>query len=308
MKLTLAALLTLGAAATNTLSAEPVTLATYNIHSAVPNGKSNQNYFAGPDDLRNVKDVLTTAGAHIIALQEVRNQWEAPDNFSPEPAAPNMPLLLARYLGMNYAYASTLDARPGFFENRKYREWGNGWQWTNNGAQLGKYGNAVLSKFGMGMPETINLPLGDAGAVGDEARNALRVEIKDVPSLGNVVVYGTHFQHNNGHTREKQMRHLLEVARADTSTATVFLMGDFNHTPHKGEPELLEIVKQAGFHDLAAEFAEGRGEKPHHTMMHGITPIRIDYIFASRPLKVKDVVVLQTDVSDHLPLAITVEP
>jgi len=50
-----------------------LTLATYNIHSGIPFGHNALNYTVSPRDIHNIADVLTTAGADIIALQEVRN-------------------------------------------------------------------------------------------------------------------------------------------------------------------------------------------------------------------------------------------
>lgn len=287
-------------------AADTLTFGTYNIHSGIPAGHNQMTYYPSAADARNIADVLTTMGASIVALQEVRNLSPAPEVFHLA-TPPNLPLLIAGLLDMNYAYISTMDAGHPMKENRTYGEWGNETQWTNNGAPHGEYGNALLSKYPMGQPTTIKLPLGDADAQtkGDEPRAALRSEIREVPGLGTIVVYSTHFQHNNGRTRKAQMQHLLEVAKADATTATVFLMGDFNHTPHPGEPDLLSMVKQAGFHDLAKDYADDTGTTLAPTIDSGI---RIDYVFASKPLKVTDVKVLDTNVSDHYPLAVTIKP
>lgn len=304
------AALFISAAASAADTSSTITLTSYNIHSGVPDGQSGSVYFATPADMANVADVLTTTGASIIALQEVRNLWTRPGAEGPNPCTPDLALLLAGHMKMNYAFGSTCDAKPGLPENREYRQWGTFDQWTNNGAPHGEYGNAVLSKYSMSEPQILKLPLGDAEAQkrGDEPRNAVRVELSDVPGLGKVIVYGTHFQHNNGATREAQMKYLLEHARQDATTATVFLMGDFNHSPHPGEPDLLGMVKAAGFHDLAADYAAANKTQPLPTINEGLIGLRIDYIFCSKPLKVSDVKVLHTNVSDHFPLAVTVQP
>jgi endonuclease/exonuclease/phosphatase family metal-dependent hydrolase len=160
----------------------------------------------------------------------------------------------------------------------------------------------------MSEPTLIALPRGNAEAikVGDDPLNAVRVELSEVPGLGQDIVYGTHLQHNNGATREAQMKALLEHAKADATTATVFIMGDMNHTPHPGEPDLLGMVKAAGFHDLAAEYAAANGVDPAATMHVSVLRIRIDYVFCSKPVDVTGVKVLHTDVSDHYPLAVTI--
>ena len=295
------AILSTGACATS------LTLTTYNIHSGIPDGYNRLNYTQSPRDLHNISDIFTTAGAEIIAMQEVSNQWNRPKRGKPDAQSLNMPQHIATILNMNYAFGSTLDATSGYPENRGYLEWGNVDKWTNNGADHGEYGNAILSKYNFAAPPTIvKLPRGDAEALKnmDEARNAVRVELTDVPGLGPVVIYSSHLQHNNGQTREAQMTELLKTAKADTTTATVFIMGDMNHFPHKGEPDLLGMVKEAGFHDLAAEFATKTGTEPANTMGGGKKAIRIDYIFCSKPLDVSDVQVFDTKVSDHFPLTV----
>lgn len=311
-------------------SNDTITLTTYNIHSAIPKGHNGGNYWPGISDLKNVADVLTTAGADIVALNEVRNLWSNPKADQPNQYPLDMPLYLSGLLDMDYAFGSGLDFVPRFRENREYLEWGNWARWTNNGARHGEYGNAILSKFPLAAPpELIKLPRGtDARAqeMGDEPRVALRAELKDpLPGLGRVVIYSTHFQHNNANTRLAQMRYLVERAKQDVNsispigskqkyvtpngatTSTVFLMGDFNHDPKPENDEFLAIPAEAGFHDLAAVYAENTGTKPHHTADFRGGNIRIDYIFCSRAVDIEDVVVLDTDVSDHLPLSVTIK-
>lgn len=297
--------------ATATTSAT-LTIATYNIHSAIPDGFSNATYQPTPQDLHNVSDVLTTMAADIVALQEVRNQWTRPSRNKKAGCLLNMPLYLGGLLNMNYAYGSTLDSVSGYPENRDYVEWGNLDKWTNNGKSHGEYGNAILSRLELkGPPEIIKLPRGDAKVTkkSDEPRNAVRVELAEsIPGLGRVVVYGTHFQHNNGKTRKAQMTELLREAKVDADNgASVFLMGDMNHYPHPGEPDLLAMVKDAGFYDLAAQFAKQSGTEPHHTIGKNDRKRRIDYIFCNRQLKLINVEVLVTPVSDHLPLSATID-
>lgn len=286
-----------------------LTLTTYNIHSGIPDGFSNATYHPALSDLQNIADVLTTAGADIIALQEVRNLWSMSTPGKMEYSPLNMSLFLSHLMKMNYAFGSTLDSSKGRPGNRDYIEWGNSTQWASNGAPHGEYGNSLLTRLDIMPPTIIKLPRGDAEALKnmDEPRNAVRVQLlEQVPTLGSVVTYTTHFQHNNGKTREAQMKELLRVAKADATTATVFLMGDFNHHPHPGEPNLLALVKDAGFHDLAAEFAQQSATQPQPTIIHNESKRRIDYIFCSRPVTIKGVTVLDTPVSDHLPLTVTI--
>lgn len=315
---------TSAAQSTNTL-----TLTTYNIHSAIPDGKNNSNYWPRIEDLNNVADVLTTAGADIIALQEVRNMWSSPRTAPPGRYPLNFSLYLSALLDMDYVFGSGLQFVPQGFhdegqgaryrENRNYLEWGNWLQWTNNGAPQGNYGNAILSRLPMVTPpEILKLPRGtdaEATRLGDEPRNALRIELKEpVGSLGRVVVYCTHFQHNNPKTRLMQIRHLLDRASQDLApdnargtTVTVFLMGDFNHFPQPAPDEFLDAVADAGYHDLAKQYAKARGEEPAGTIKDHRYGRRIDYIFSSRQVNISNVTVLESDVSDHLPVTVTLE-
>lgn len=302
-----------------------LTLTTYNIHSAVPDGYNASEHWPRVADLSNVADVLTTAGADIIALQEVRNLWAAPRHAEGDRYPLNHSLYLSSLLDMDYAYAGTLQVAPErkkaggsrIQESRDYLEWGNWQQWTNNGEPHASYGNAILTKFPMKTPpERLKLPVGTdevAKKKGDEPRVALRCELQDpLPGFGRVIIYCTHFQHNNADTRQRQIEALLERASQDLkpaddgSTVTVFLMGDLNHSPQPKEDRLLGAVKAAGFHDLAAEFAEKTGTKPDNTYPTKDANIRIDYIFCSRPVNVDAVSVVETPVSDHRPVTVKV--
>lgn len=333
MKLSAAVILSVGlmfpASICSAQAADTLTLTTYNIHSAIPDGHNGSNYWPTVSDLQNVADVLTSAGAQVIGLQEVRNLWDSSQSPHENQHPINFPLYLAGLLNMEYAFGSGLEVIPGRLnpdggnrivrENRSYLEWGKAAQWTNNGARIGHYGNAILSSLPLNSPpQSIKLPRGTdaiARRLGDEPRQALRVELKEpLGSLGQVIVYNTHFQHNNPKTRQMQIEHLISHARADlepgsssrASTVTVFLMGDFNHAPLPENDTFLDTVAAAGFIDLAAEFARQTNTEPRPTIGDREKGRRIDYIFSSRPLEILDVNVIDTRVSDHIPVTATI--
>ncbi len=310
-------------------STDTLTLTTYNIHSAIPDGYSNADYWPTVSDLQNVADVLTSAGAQVIGLQEVRNLWDSPQNPTENQHPINFSLYLAGLLNMEYVFGSGLEVIPGRLnpdgdnrvvrENRSYLEWGTAAQWTNNGARIGHYGNAILSSLPLNSPpQSIKLPRGTdaiARRLGDEPRQALRVELKDpLGSLGQVIIYNTHFQHNNPKTRQMQIEYLISQANADlapgnssrATTVTVFLMGDFNHAPLPDNDTFLDTVMSAGFIDLAAEFARQTNTAPRPTIGDREKGRRIDYIFSSRPVEIMDVNVIDTRVSDHIPVTATI--
>lgn len=289
-------------------SPRTLTLTTYNIHSGIPFGSSSANYTPGPRDMHNIAGVLNTVQADIVALQEVRNNHPGPQADKPDHAPINMSNFLAALMNMDYAFASSLELTPGYPENRDYLEWGNVSQWTNNGKRQGHYGNAILSRYSLaGPPQSFKLPMGGPDAPRpDEPRVLLRAELKDpLPRLGRVVIYSTHLHHNYPKSREAQMKAVLEIARRDAESATVFILGDFNYRPDSDEADLLGMARAAGFGDLAARYAAETGTEPETTIL-GRRPARIDYIFCNRDVKITDVNVLQTEVSDHRPVTITI--
>lgn len=293
-------------------SAGSITIATYNIHGAVPLGNTLGGYRATVADVRNVADVITTTGADIIGLQEVRNMWNPPSAQPPFPPL-DIALELSRFMNMQYVFGGNMMSKRGFPENREYMQWGGPGETYKTTAPLANYGNALLSRVPLKLPASIiKLPASNderAKELGREPRNAIRVELaNELPGLGRVVVYNTHFHHNYAPTRRLQMQELLKHATKDAQNATVFIIGDLNHhrQPDK-KNDLIGLAEKAGFHDLAARHAEATG-KPAPGTLHGPRESRrrIDYVLCSRPLQVTASSVLETPVSDHLPVIITV--
>jgi endonuclease/exonuclease/phosphatase family metal-dependent hydrolase len=126
------------------------------------------------------------------------------------------------------------------------------------------------------------------------------------------LVYNTHLQHNHAGSRNEQVAAVLKHASTEVE-AIVFVIGDMNYAavPDTADddstgPDLLQIVREHGFHDLHAGFAKKRGKQAENTFPAENPDRRIDYIFCNRPLEVVDAYVVNTLVSDHLPLVVTV--
>lgn len=265
-------------------------------------GTNSRNHVVGPQDLRNIADVLTSSGAHVIGLQEVHCELLA---FAPPArqitSALNEPRLLAHGTGMHYAFGSTLDDPPAYAPNTGYMEWGTADQWSNNGQRHGEFGNAVLSRFAPMQPVE-NIPLPRQG--NDEQRACLRVEFNPEETGGTtVVVYNTHLHHQGAETRASQLEAILQRAGVESTGTIVFIMGDLNWKSEPGTAEeaaLCELLARFGFHDLAAHSSAP-------TFPADNPDRRIDYILCNQPLPVLSAEVLRTLSSDHLPLVVTVE-
>jgi endonuclease/exonuclease/phosphatase family metal-dependent hydrolase len=287
--------------ATNSL-----TLLTYNIHAGVPLGKSSGKYAATLQDLRNVADVITTSAADIVALQEVKCDWgcSKPETLQTLPA--DIPRVLACLTGHNFAFASTLDDTAGFPGNTAFLQWGTCSQWTNNNAVHGEFGNGILARKPMTAPaQSIALPKANA----EEQRGCLRAEWSDAFSgFGAIVVYATHLENTTATARYSQMKAILSRASMDSTTATVFILGDLNYFPQPGEEDLIALVSGSGFHDLAADYARLHSAPADFTFPSDTPNRRIDYILCSKPLPVDYAATLCTQASDHLPLVVRVTP
>ena len=282
---------------------ESLTLITYNIHGGVPNGFSSANYTVKPRDVENIADVITTSGATICAMQEVRNEWELKRATAQNILPPDIPRLIAANCQMNYAFGSTIDDTHGYPQNTNYLEWGSGERWQNNGNRHGEFGNAILSQANfVNQPQNIALPT----FPGQEQRACLRAELAIANTTRPVVVYATHLHHADPTSRERQMRAILSHAKTETTTATVFLLGDMNSNPNPKEPDLAGMAAAEGFFDVSATFAQQHKSVPPLTFSADKPDRRIDYIFASPNLPVLDVRTIETTASDHLPLVATV--
>jgi endonuclease/exonuclease/phosphatase family metal-dependent hydrolase len=296
------ALLAAALPAYKAVAGETLSLATYNIHSGIPMGFSSANHGITDADLGNIADVITSSGADIVALQEVRCEFTPRSKNLPAVAGHNQPRELSRLTGMHYVFGSAIDDAAGFPANTGFLEAGKGDRATSRGAERGEYGNALLSRFAcLPEPENIALP----NLPGKEQRACLRVALKDSASSP-VVVYATHLQHDSAEARAEQMRHVLGKACAEPAGTVVFLMGDFNAGPgESGGP--VELARAAGFRDLHEQYARAAGGDAGPTFPADKPEARIDYIFCNAPVRVVDARVIETLASDHRPLVVRIQ-
>ncbi|MDE2801503.1 MAG: endonuclease/exonuclease/phosphatase family protein [Chloroflexota bacterium] len=157
------------------------------------------------------------------------------------------------------------------------------------------WGNAVLSRLPMTGVEHHEMPNNDDLLLD---RGFLWIEL-DTGLGTRLRVIATHFHHvgDEGHLRLPQTVAILK--RWNNEERTV-LLGDFNARP--GAQEVRAIV-QAGFKDAFVETgAPGDG----YTFASDDLYERIDYIFVTPDLGVRDYSARVSQASDHLPVAVTV--
>lgn len=285
-----------------------ITLVSYNIHIGVPMGKEIWAYKSTAEDLDKLATVIEESNGCIVALQEVDCEY----GLSLPSRRRSSWLNQARYLAAagkyNYVFGSAQDDTGYPTDNPHYIEWGNVGRWTNNGAEHGEVGNALLTCFPLvGTPENIPLPKDD----GQERRACIRSVIDLGTKAGGTsltaVIYATHLQHNNPDTRRKQMQAILDRIKAEPDGTLVFLLGDMNHEFDENEPgNPIRLARDAGLHDLSAP---NPNEDPatFFTYPADTPTMRIDYIFSNKPLKVLSHRVLDSQASDHLPVVVSVE-
>lgn len=287
-----------------------LTLVTYNVHLGVPMGSELGIYRAGLAELQAQSEVITSATADVVALQEVDSEYGLMLPVKRQRSScMAMPRLYSHFANMAYIFGSVQDDIRYPSDNAGYLEWGEAGQWKNNGAVHGEVGNVLLTRHPLAAPPE-NLPLPKLPE--KERRACIRAEIavSGAPH-GRIVVFATHLQHDSPESRTMQMQCILDRAAADQGAGNlVFIMGDLNHGEQKeaGKPGAnpISLAEKAGFHDLAMSFARSRQEAPEPTFPADKPESRIDYIFASQPLSVLNAEVLPTNASDHRPLKVSV--
>ncbi|SIT84602.1 endonuclease/exonuclease/phosphatase family protein [Edaphobacillus lindanitolerans] len=230
----------------------------------------------GHVDLTRTAEVIRASGADIIGLQEVDSHFSERSGFEDQAAR------LADMLGMHFGFGANLVEAPAY-----------------PGMPHGKYGNAVLSRYPI--KYAVNHPLSDAGLqVEDpEPRGILEAFI----DLGNTYLnfFTTHMSLSDSALRAGIGR-LMKLT--DRSLFPTVVTGDFNADPdHSGivamGERFNEVFRKAGagcpptFPSRSYEEKSGIRTGPYS---------KIDYIFTDLAQTVTGADVIDTSVSDHLPI------
>ena len=218
-------------------------------------------------DLQRVADIIRGAGADVVALQEVDRHW------SGRSACMDQAEWLAKELDMHYVYAANLDRDP-----------------SECSPSRSQYGTAILSRYPILESRNTLLPRPEGG----EQRGLLEVLI-NVRGV-HVRVYNTHLQHDSQVERTAQVEAIVEHM-GDIDSPTI-LMGDLNASPDDPELTPLYAVLRDGWVES--------GDGPGYTYSSDDPYTRIDYIFISQDIQVRDINVIMNDqtaaASDHLPV------
>lgn len=236
----------------------------------------------GSQHLSRTIELLRSSGADIIHLQEVDRHFGARSGWEDQPA------LLAEALGMDVAYGANLDLEPVEGSSGKRRQ----------------YGTAILSRYPITYSTNHRLPQVVVPGAFNEPRGLLEAHID---AEGNAIrLFNTHLGLRR-EERTKQTEFMLELLRSTTDTKQhLVVTGDFNAEPSSEE------IGQIGslLRDAYAEAHGGRHANTLLTSDGGSAPIAvrcIDYIFVSSGLRVSDAEVIDTNVSDHLPVVAVLE-
>ena len=225
----------------------------------------------GKSNLDDVANLVRSTDADIVMLQEVDRGTRRSGNV-------DQIKVLSDGTGFESAFGRSLDYDSG------------------------QYGIAALSRTRFDDVQTIPLPTTPqqpraGGAV--EPRAAL-VATAPTP-LGTLHVITTHLDASaTEEYRLQEVQHLLTLVQARLSAGTLVLVGgDFNAEPGS---RVLERLRAAGLRDAWAECGDGDG----FTYPAAKPSKRIDYLFLTGSLTCTSARVIETTVSDHRPLLVTV--
>ena len=226
-----------------------------------------KNYEPGKSNLRQIAEVIREYQPDFVAMQEVDSLTERTAAFNQ-----GVPQDLVKEL-------ATLTGMYGYF--------GKAIDYSGGG-----YGEGILSRF-PAKSTVYSLPT----PMGGEGRALITVR-HNLPGGQELVFAGTHLCHEFDGNRQAQVEAIAAIFEGNRSP--VIMGGDFNFEPGTAPYQL--IAKY--FSDAAAV----KGD-PAFTIPYDNPSARIDYIFLSRNQNwlVKEVKVIKTDASDHMPVLVKLE-
>ena len=219
-------------------------------------------------DLAATADAIRSSGAQIIGLQEVDRRKSRRSDFVDQSA------WLAHRLGMYSTFGANVDRKP-----------------RRGQTERSQYGTAILSKYPI-LSARNHLLKNVRYAKDPSEQRGLLEAIIDLDGVS-VGFYTTHLDHKRSEQRRGQIRQIMGILEA--SQRPTILVGDFNAIP--GAPEM---------HPITHEFTDALtavGLTPAYSFPADDPTRRIDYILTRGPIVERGANVVDTDSSDHLPVA-----
>lgn len=234
------------------------------------------NIHAGKDaaatgNLEAVADLIRSTAADLALIQEV-------DRGTRRSGKVDQPHVISARSGFPVAFGRSLDYDGG------------------------QYGIAALARDGFTAQFTESLavvPIQARAGGSHEPRAALVVAVRT--AIGNLTALNTHLDasREEGYRLQEINRILELLARTKRSGMPSLAAGDFNAEPGS---EVHKRVLASGLRDAWLECGSGEGltypaDKPVK---------RIDYVFLADPLHCTEARVIETTISDHRPLLVSI--
>ena len=229
---------------------------------------------AGKPNLDGVAELVKSTGAVAALLQEV-------DVKTARSGAVDQVAALQAATGFDAAFSPSLINYDG-----------------------GQYGIATLSRYAIGFRSTIPLtvlpPQTRAGG-SQEPRVAQVVFVQRVATAPVWRVINTHLDPAEGAARAQEIARLVDAYKDQAAAqGPVLVGGDFNSTP---DNPVLAPITAAGLRDAWQECGSGDG----FTYPADKPVKRIDYLFLSGNLHCSKAEVVDTQISDHRPLLVSLK-
>jgi len=272
-----------------------IRIMTFNAHHCAPESAT----FATIKDVQNIASFINKNKIDISGLNEMDNEFGTKD--SSRSSFANQPKTIAELTQSYYIFGSTLSTIGGkWTENTKYIESGKWDLGIESQENKGNYGNAIISKFQITNMRNYGLPKLE----GKEKRACLYGEV----TLNNLIpfsVFVTHLADDSHQDRIQQIKSILNIVKKQPTFERIILMGDLNYDSEssKEKENIIQDIKDIGLKDAAELFPEKLSLK---TYPADSSLQRLDYIFVSPDIKVSDYQVIDTGLSDHRAVIISI--